>query len=73
MLTLAATLVVQALRAEETNKWTFDVTLYGLAASMSGDVAVKCIAANNVDIGFDKIWDNLNFGAMGTVRVGYDR
>jgi hypothetical protein len=72
-LALAATLVVPTVRAEETNHWTFDVTLYGLAASMSGDVAVKGIPANNVDIGFDKIWDNLNFGAMGTVRVGYDR
>jgi hypothetical protein len=57
----------------QTNKWTFDVTLYGLAASMSGDAMVKGIPVNNVDIGFDKIWDNLNFAAMGTVRVGYDR
>jgi hypothetical protein len=71
-LTVAATLVVPALRAEETNKWTFDITAYGLAASMSGDAVVKGIPAN-VDIGFDKIWDNLNFGAMGTVRLGYDR
>ena len=71
-LALAGTLVVPALRAEEPNKWTFDVTLYGLAASMSGNAAVKGIDAP-VDIGFDKIWDNLNFGAMGTVRVGYDR
>ena len=23
--------------------------------------------------GFDKIWDNLEFDAMGTLRVGYDR
>jgi hypothetical protein len=59
------------LRAQ-TNHWTFDVSLYGVAAGMSGDVAVKGIPAD-VDVGFDKIWDNLNFGAMGTVRVGYDR
>jgi hypothetical protein len=69
-LTLAASLLVPALRAEETNQWSFDVSIYGLAASMSGSVAVKGIPAN-VDIGFDKIWENLNFGAMGTARVGY--
>jgi hypothetical protein len=67
---LAGMLVVPALRAEETDHWTFDVSVYGLAPSMSGNVAVKGIPAN-VDIGFDKIWDNLNFGAMGNARVGY--
>ena len=71
-LTLATALLVPALRAEETNKWYFGLTIYGLAPSMDGNVAVKGIPAN-VDIGFDKIWDNLNFSAMGTVRVGYDR
>jgi hypothetical protein len=70
--TLFATAFIPSLRAEETNHWTFDLSIYGLAASMSGNVAVKGIPAD-VDIGFDKIWDNLNFGAMGTVRVGYDR
>jgi hypothetical protein len=65
--------LASASRAQETNKWTFDVTLYGLAASMSGDAMVKGIPVNNVDIGFDKIWENLNFAAMGTVRLGYGR
>lgn len=72
-LALSAALFPAALRAQETNHWRFDVTLYGLAASMSGDAAVKGIPANNVKVGFDQIWDNLNFAAMGTVRVGYDR
>jgi hypothetical protein len=71
-LALAAALLPPALRADETNKWTCDVTLYGLAAGMSGDVTVRGIPAD-VDIGFDKIWDNLEFGAMGKVRVGYER
>ena len=56
----------------QTNLWTVDVSLYGLAAGMSGDVTVKGVNAD-VDVGFDKIWDNLKFGAMGSVRVGYDR
>lgn len=71
-LTLATALLPEALRAEERNKWTFDVSLYGLAVGMTGDVAVKGIPAD-VDFGFDKVWDNLDFGMMGKVRVGYDR
>jgi hypothetical protein len=56
----------------QTNKWTFDTTLYGLAAGMSGEVGIGPINAD-VDMGFDKIWDNLEFGAMGKIRVGYER
>jgi len=56
-LALAGTLVVPALRAEETNKWRFDVTLYALAPGMSGNVVVKGIPAD-VDFGLDKIVDN---------------
>jgi opacity protein-like surface antigen len=71
-LALAATLLPSNVRASETNAWTFDVTLYGLAAGMSGDVMVKGIPAD-VDMGFDQIWNNLEFGAMGKVRVGHGR
>lgn len=71
-LALATTLLAPALRAEETNQWTFDASLYGLAAGMSGNVAVKGVPAD-VDVGFDKIWDNLKFGAMGGARLGYKR
>jgi hypothetical protein len=72
IVSFAAALLPSTLRAEEPNQWTFDVSLYGLAASMSGNVVVKGIPAD-VDAGFDKIWDNLKFGAMGSVRVGYGR
>ena len=65
-------LLPTALRAEENSKWTFDASLYGLAAGMSGNVAVKGVPAD-VDVGFDKIWDNLKFGAMGSARLGYER
>jgi hypothetical protein len=39
---------------------------------MSGNVGIGPVKAD-VDFGFDKVWDNLEFAAMGTVRVGYDR
>jgi hypothetical protein len=71
-LALVGLLVAPSLRAQESNHWTFDVTLYGLAPGMSGNVAVKGVPAD-LDIGFDKIWDNLHSAGMGTVRVGYDR
>ena len=43
------------MRAEETNKWTFDLSLYGLAAGMSGNVAVKGIPAEEVSARIQKI------------------
>jgi hypothetical protein len=69
---LAAMLWPAVLPAAETNKWSCDISLYGLAAGMSGDVTVRGVPAD-VDLGFDQIWDNLEFGAMGTVRIGYGR
>jgi hypothetical protein len=71
-LALVAGLWPAIVRAEEPNAWTCDVTLYGLAAGMSGDVMIRGVPAD-VDLGFDKIWDNLEFGAMGSVRLGYER
>lgn len=61
-----------AAQDKPTGKWTFDASLYGLAAGMSGDVTVHGIDVD-LDVGFDDIWDNLEFGAMGKFRVGYDR
>lgn len=54
------------------NKWSLDLSLYGLGAAMSGDVTVKGVPAD-VDIGFDKIWDNLSSAGMGSVRIGYGK
>jgi hypothetical protein len=70
---LTAVLVpLPAAKASEPDKWTVDVSLYGLAAGMSGDVGIGPVNAD-VDFGFDKVWDNLVFAMMGKVRVGYDR
>jgi hypothetical protein len=68
----AALMAPLAVGASETNHWTFDVSIYGLAAGMSGNMGIGYVNAD-VDAGFDKILDNLEFGAMGKVRVGYDR
>jgi hypothetical protein len=61
-----------AMQEPPASKWSFDASLYGLGAGMSGDVGIGPVDAD-VDLGFDKIWDNLEFGAMGKVRLGYDR
>ena len=71
-LALSISMIPETLRSEDADKWKFDVSIYGLAAGMSGDAAVKGVPAD-VDVGFDQIWDNLKFGAMGTMRVSYDR
>ena len=71
-LTLATALLPSALRAEETNKWTLAVTPYGYMPGIFGDIGIGSVN-RPVDVSFDKIWHNLEFTAMGTVRVGYDR
>src|ERR1035438_9037717 len=58
--------------AQTDKKWSVDVSLNALAAGLSGDVMVKGIPAN-LDVGFDQVLEHLNAGAMGAVRVGYDR
>jgi hypothetical protein len=56
----------------QTSPWTFDVSLYGVAAGMSGDITARGIPAD-VNVSFGQVLDNLKFGAMGTAKVGYDR
>lgn len=68
----AALFASSAARGGEPNRWTFDISLYGLAVGMSGDLAIGLIKGD-LDVGFDKIWDNLEFAGMGSVRVGYGR
>ncbi len=58
--------------AAKPGKWTFDVSIYGLAPAMSGDVTVKGIPVS-MEVDFDQIWDNLDSCAMGSVRIGRGR
>lgn len=69
-LLLAAFALASHPNATHADKWTFDASLYGLAAGMTGEVGVGPNTAN-VDVGFDKILENLEFGAMGRMRLGY--
>jgi hypothetical protein len=70
---LVSALALPAFAADQTSEdWKWDASLYGLAAGMSGDVTLKGLTAD-VDIGFDKILDNLQFAAMGSLRVSQGR
>ncbi|MCW5555710.1 MAG: hypothetical protein KIS67_26570 [Verrucomicrobiae bacterium] len=72
-LALAAAFTPLALRADdEARKWHFDMSLYGMAAGMSGDVTVKGIKTD-LDVPFSTVLDNLEFGAFGRVRAGNGR
>lgn len=51
--------------------WQWEATLYMLGASLDGTTGVAPLVAN-VDIGFDEILDNLEFGAMGRLRAVHD-
>ncbi len=71
-LALTAILPTQLFGQDDASKWSVDVSLYGLAPGMSGDVTAKGVNAD-LDVPFETIWNNLDLGAMGKVRVGYDR
>jgi hypothetical protein len=51
--------------------WKWEVTAYMLGASMDGTTGVEPLTAD-VDVGFDDILDNLEFGAMGRIRAARD-
>jgi hypothetical protein len=71
-LTSETNLTAQTIPTAEASPWSFDASLYGLAAGMSGNVTVKGVPAD-VNVGFDEVWNHLKFGAMGTARLGYNR
>ncbi len=58
--------------AQDASPWSFDCTLYSLAAGVTGTVGAGPVDAD-LDVAFGDIWNNLEFGAMGKVRVGYQR
>jgi hypothetical protein len=54
----------------QSQQWTKELAIYGLAAGMSGDVTAGTNTAD-VNVGFSDILKNLKFGAMGSFRLGY--
>ncbi len=53
-------------------KWALDLTLYAFAAGLDGEIGARRVDAD-VDVDFFDILENLEFAAMGKVRMGYDR
>jgi hypothetical protein len=51
--------------------WKWEATVYMLGASMDGTTGVGPLVAD-VDVAFDEILDNLEFGAMGRIRAMRD-
>ena len=56
----------------QTDDWKFDLSLYGVAAGLSGNVVVRGVPAD-VDVGFGDILRNLQMGAMGRIGVHHKR
>ena len=50
----------------DTERWQYELVPYFWAAGMKGDVKSGNLPQTSVDIDFSDIWDNLDFGAMGT-------
>jgi opacity protein-like surface antigen len=50
------------------DQWTQHLTAYFMGAGMDGDVAIGGLETS-IDIGFDEIWDNLEFGTMVNYRA----
>jgi hypothetical protein len=57
-----------ALNPAPAGRWKFSVTPYLWLFGMDGDVRVRNTTAN-IDVGFDDIWDNLDFALMGRVEA----
>lgn len=72
LIALVTMAVAQPSAAGAQAPWTLDVQLYGLAAGMDGTVGAGPLTAN-LDVSFSDVLENLEFGAMGSVRIGRGR
>jgi opacity protein-like surface antigen len=55
--------------ADQAGDWYYDLSIYGLAAGMSGDITIGSVTAD-ANLPFDTILENLELAAMGSIRVG---
>ena len=53
----------------DTSDWKFTVAVYGWAAGLSGDVGVFGLPAQNVDLPFSDVIQNLEFAFMGLAEA----
>ena len=73
IVTLAVLTPVCVAQSTSTSKdWNADVSVYVLAAGMSGNATVHGLPVD-VDVPFSKIWDNLEATGMGRAAVWYRR
>jgi hypothetical protein len=61
-----------AMEESQPARWNLELSLYALAAGLTGDVTVRGLNAD-FDANFSGLWDHLEFGAMSKLRVGYKR
>lgn len=63
---------VAATDAQRSDEWEFAITPYFWAAGLSGKVSQPRLPVIDLNAGFDKLFDNLDFGAMliGDARKG---
>lgn len=54
---------------DQADRWQYELTPYFWAAGMKGDVQSGNLPKTSVDIDFSDIWNNLDFGAMGTFEA----
>ncbi|MFN7611129.1 MAG: hypothetical protein ACK5QX_09380 [bacterium] len=52
--------------------WTFQLTLYGWATALDGDIGARYRQPVDVNVGFDQILDNLKGGFMGAFQAKND-
>ena len=53
--------------------WTYTITPYFWTPGISGNVGVHGLPEAHVDVDFDEIWDNLDFGVMAAGEARYER
>lgn len=53
----------------DASDWKFSLALYGWAAGLNGDVGVFGLPAQNVDLPFSDVVQNLEFAAMGAAEA----
>lgn len=66
LLMLLAPVATPVLAADDA--WTHTVVLYGVGASIDGTAGIGAVESD-VDVGFDDLLDNLEFGAMAAYRA----
>jgi len=60
--------LAQSAAAAPDDGWSWEATIYMLGASLDGTTGVTPLTAD-IDVSFDEILDNLEFGAMGRMRA----